>query len=133
MTGTEKLLLFQYNRIKIFWIGILWIDCSYLLVDSILMRQNFRQITDYAYHPYSRSSQSHYREVTRLEIFTEQELIFGLDLGRLAILKKGSGPIMSNFWGCFFIFSGAKKSFKPFKNILAFFIKKKIKKTSKKF
>ena len=42
-------------------------------------------------------SQSHYREVLRWEIFMEQELKFGLDLGRLAVLKKRSGPIMSNF------------------------------------
>ena len=40
--------------------------------------------------------QSHYREVPRWEIFMEQELRFGLDLGRLAVLKKGSGS-MSNF------------------------------------
>ena len=32
--------------------------------------------------------QSHYREVPRWEIFMEQELRFGLDLGRLALLKK---------------------------------------------
>ena len=34
------------------------------------------------------SEQSHYREVPRWEIFMEQELRFGLDLGRLAVLKK---------------------------------------------
>ena len=32
--------------------------------------------------------QSHYREVPRWEIFMEQELRFGLDLGQLALLKK---------------------------------------------
>ena len=32
--------------------------------------------------------QSHYREVTRWEIFIEQELRLGMDLGRLALLKK---------------------------------------------
>ena len=32
--------------------------------------------------------QSHYREVPRWEIFMEQELRFGLDLGQLAVLKK---------------------------------------------
>ena len=32
--------------------------------------------------------QSHYREVPQWEIFMEQELRFGLDLGRLAVLKK---------------------------------------------
>ena len=31
--------------------------------------------------------QSHYKEVLRWEIFIEQELKFGLDLGRFAILK----------------------------------------------
>ena len=33
----------------------------------------------------SRSRQSHYREVPRWEIFMEQELRFGLDLGRFGI------------------------------------------------
>ena len=33
-------------------------------------------------------NQSHYREVPRWEIFMEQKLRFGLDLGRLAVLKK---------------------------------------------
>ena len=32
--------------------------------------------------------QSHYREDPRWEIFMEQEFRFGLDLGRLAVLKK---------------------------------------------
>ena len=32
--------------------------------------------------------QSHYREVIRWEIFMEQKLRFGLNLGRLAVLKK---------------------------------------------
>ena len=32
--------------------------------------------------------QRHYREVPRWEIFMEQEFRFGLDLGRLAVLKK---------------------------------------------
>ena len=40
----------------------------------------------------------------------KQELIFGLDLGRLAVLKKGSGPIMSNFLGWFLqVFRGKEK------------------------
>ena len=33
-------------------------------------------------------NQSHYREVPWWEIFMEQELRFGLDLGQLAVLKK---------------------------------------------
>ena len=42
--------------------------------------------------------QSHYREVPRMEIFMEQELRFGLDLGQMALLeKKRFGLIMSNF------------------------------------
>ena len=55
--------------------------------------------------------QSRYREVPRWEIFMEQELRFGLDSGRLALLKKKRfGPIMSNFLGRFFflIFNGKK-------------------------
>ena len=32
-------------------------------------------------------NQSHYRDVPLWEIFMEQELRFGLDLGRLALLK----------------------------------------------
>ena len=71
----------------------------------------------YSYFLYFNSNQSicwdqsHYREVPRWKIFMEQELRFGLHLGRLglAVLKKGSGPIMSNFWGCFFnVFRGKK-------------------------
>ena len=55
------------------------------------------------------STQSHYREVLRWEILMEQELIFGLDLGWLALLKKNFGPIMSNFFGRFFqVFMGKK-------------------------
>ena len=47
--------------------------------------------------------QSHFREVPRWEIFVEQELRFGLGLGRLELLKKQTfGPIMSNFLGRFF-------------------------------
>ena len=37
-------------------------------------------------------NQSQYREVPRWEIFMKQELTFGLDLGRLALLKK------TNIW-----------------------------------
>ena len=42
----------------------------------------------------------------------EQELRFGLDLGRLALLKKKRfGPIMSNFLGrCFFKIFNVKKN-----------------------
>ena len=37
------------------------------------------------------------REVSQLEIFMEQELRFVLNLGRMALLNKKIGPIMSNF------------------------------------
>ena len=48
---------------------------------------------------YATSFQSHYREFARWEIFMEQELRFGLDLGRI-----------NNFWGRFFhVFMGKKK------------------------
>ena len=41
----------------------------------------------------------------------EQELRFGLDLGRLAVLKnKGLGRLGATFEGAFFMFSGAKKN-----------------------
>ena len=44
------------------------------------------------------SEQSHYIEVAQEVIFMEQNMRFGLILGRLAILKKKvGGPIMSNF------------------------------------
>ena len=33
-------------------------------------------------------AQSHYREVPQWEIFMEQELRFGMDLDKLALLKK---------------------------------------------
>ena len=43
------------------------------------------------------SEQSHYIEVAQEVIFMEQNMRFGLILGRLAILKKKvGGPIMSN-------------------------------------
>jgi hypothetical protein len=57
--------------------------------------------------------QSHYREVQRWEIFMEQELRFGLDLGRLALLKKK----MSNFSGRFFHVFIVKKIFKKIKTL----------------
>ena len=50
----------------------------------------------------------------------EQKMWVGLILGRLAILKK-----MSKFWGCFFLFSGAKK--KSFETTLAPALKRCIK------
>ena len=61
--------------------------------------------------------QSHYIEVTQEDIFMEQNMRFGLILGRLAILKKNGGPIMSNIWGWFFhVFRGKKKFKILFKN-----------------
>ena len=54
-------------------------------------------------------NQSHYREVLRWEIFMEQELRFGLDVGRLALLKK---TIWSDYeqllWLVLFKFSWSK-------------------------
>ena len=47
-------------------------------------------------------NQSHYREIKRWEIFMEQELRLRLDLGRLVLLKKIFGPIVSNFICRFF-------------------------------
>ena len=55
-------------------------------------------------------NQSHYREVARWEIFMEQELRFGLDLGRLALLKKKDlGWLWATFKSCFFTFGGSNK------------------------
>ena len=42
-------------------------------------------------------SQIHHMEVAQGAIFIEQNMRFGLDLGRFAILKKNWGTIMSNF------------------------------------
>ena len=54
---------------------------------------------------YVQWSQGHYREVARWEIFMEQEIRFGLDLGRLAILKKKLGAnyeqCLSVVFSCF--------------------------------
>ena len=66
-----------------------------------------------------------YRKVLRWEIFMEQELRFGLDLDQLAILKKKvSGPIMSNFWGCYFHVFRDKKMLNFFLTILVSALKK---------
>ena len=49
---------------------------------------------------YVQWSQGHYREVARWEIFMEQEIRFGLDLGWFG-----------NFWGQFlYVFMGKKNS-----------------------
>ena len=62
-----------------------------------LLTRRLQPLTIYIYC----SNQSHYREVPRCESFMEQELRFGLDLGRFALL------IMSNFSGQFFhVFMG---------------------------
>ena len=50
-------------------------------------------------------SQSHYREVSRWEIFMDQELRFGLDLGWI-----WAG--LATFEAGFFMFSWAKKNLK---------------------
>ena len=53
--------------------------------------------------------QSHYIEVVQWTIFMEHNMRFGLTLGRVAILKKSFGPILSNFWEQFFhVFRGKK-------------------------
>ena len=68
--------------------------------------------------------QGHYIEVAQGAIFMEQSMRFGLILGRLAILKKKSfGPIMSNFWGGFFMFSLAKQMLKFFEKHCSFHTK----------
>ena len=55
------------------------------------------------------TTQSHYREFLRWEIFMEHELRFGLDFGRLALLKKKLGQLSTTFKGRFFhVFMGKK-------------------------
>ena len=55
--------------------------------------------------------QSHYIEVAQVAIF-KQNMRFGLILGQLVILKKKvGGPVMSNFEGSFFMFSGVNEIF----------------------
>ena len=57
------------------------------------------------------TTQNHFREVPRWEIFMDKKLRFGLDLGRLALLKKKRfGAIMSNFLGRFFSSFHGKKN-----------------------
>ena len=51
-----------------------------------------------------------YVEVTQGAISMEQNMRFGLILGLLAILKKKIGPIVSKFWGHFFVFFLAEKN-----------------------
>ena len=62
------------------------------------------------------------------EIFMEQELRFGLDLGRLAVLKKRVWADYEQLLGWFFHVLGGKNFFlKKFKNILATALKSYIK------
>ena len=62
-----------------------------------------------------RANQSHYREVPRWEIFMEQELKFGLDLGWLAVLKKRVWADYEQLLGGLFLcFQGQKKLLKFF-------------------
>ena len=52
--------------------------------------------------------QSHYIEVVQGTIFLEQNMIFGLILGWLAILKKVLGRLWATFESSFCMLSGAK-------------------------
>ena len=69
----------------------------------------------------SGSSQSHYREVPRWNIPMEQKFRFGLDFGRLALLKKKMGRLWPTFEVSFF------KGKKIRKIIVAFVLKSCIK------
>ena len=69
--------------------------------------QKIASISFQAFNPFK---QSHYREVAQWEIFMEQELRFGLDLGQLALLKKKHlGRLWLTFEAGFIKFSWAKK------------------------
>ena len=50
--------------------------------------------------------QSHYREVLRWEIFMELELRFGLNLGRLTLMKKNWADYEQHLRLVFHIFMG---------------------------
>ena len=64
--------------------------------------KNYLKILSFKY-----CTQSHYKEVAQGSIVMEQKLRFGMDLGRLAILTKKLGLIMSNSWGrLFHVFVG---------------------------
>ena len=56
-----------------------------MLQNAKRLQQNNRAS---AVESWTTCKQIHYREVPRWEIFMEQELRFGPDLGRLALLKK---------------------------------------------
>ena len=75
-------------------------------------------------------TQRQYREVPRWEIFMEHELRLGLDLGRLAVLKKrvwaDYEQLLRVFFSCF---QGQKKFLKFFKNIVASALKSYIKRS----
>ena len=58
--------------------------------------------------------QSHYIKVAQGGIFMEQNMRFGLILGRLAILKKNLGQLGAIFDGGFFMFSWVKRVFQIF-------------------
>ena len=68
-----------------------------------------------------KQEQSHYIEVAQGDIFMEQNMRFGLILGRLAILKKKDGgadceQLLRAVFSCF---QGQKNSYFFFKNTLA--------------
>ena len=81
------------------------IEMKWFKIDRLSLNMLWRKKlgdTDEDKNWWDRENQSHYREVLRWEIFMEQELRFGLDLGRFG-----------NFWGRFFhVFMSKKKKFK---------------------
>ena len=76
---------------------------SYLPRDFRFRNPNPKSIFQKIITAWHSSNQIHYREVLQWEIFMEQELRFGLDLGRLALLKKRDlGRLWATFKGVFF-------------------------------
>ena len=73
--------------------------CLFFLWWQVFLKEQAKIFYKYSGPKYY-LTQSHYREVPRWEIFMEQELRFGLDLGRFGI-----------FWGWFFHVFMCKKNF----------------------
>ena len=93
--------------IKAWNIEMKWFKIDRLSL-NILWRKKLGD-TDEDKNWWDRENQSHYREVLRWEIFMEQELRFGLDLGQLALLKKiDLGQLWATFWAGFSSFHGLK-------------------------
>ena len=102
LVQTHKPNLQTSNILESFWIkwiiysewshAFLWKKNFWDLATFIFGNSGYGSITTFCSTNSTSWTQSHYREVARWEIFMEQKLRFGLDLGRFG-----------NFWGPFFL------------------------------